>query len=353
MKLDVLHYKYSPALRAKRNVVGTGVGYRYRGGKRTDEVCLLVFVDQKVPASALLATDAVPSEIEGVGTDVQVRRAIALQDPKAKMRPTKCGISIAHTDVTAGTLGAVMWRDGEKVILSNNHVLAATDQGKVGDFILQPGPADGGTLSDRIGSLLAFVPILAGATRDVDCAICKPDRPGDVTDEILGIGKLTGVGEIALGMNIQKSGRTTGYTRGIVSAVNVDIDVDYGVGRLIRFVGQFIADNIEGQIKVSAGGDSGSSVLDSKNRIVGLLFAGDVNGSFLVANPIQPVLNKLRLTLEQSAPEPPPSPEPPGPTPSTCPVGNGIAKVMSLAPRLLRRQGRFYYRNPRREGRRP
>lgn len=39
-------------------------------------------------------------------------------------------------------------------------------------------------------------------------------------------------------------------------------------------------------------------------------------------------------------------PPEPKPTPSPCPVGNVAAKILSLVPRLLRRRGRFYYRNP-------
>jgi len=42
----------------------------------------------------------------------------------------------------------------------------------------------------------------------------------------------------------------------------------------------------------------------------------------------------------------PPGPTPPGPTPSPCPYGNAVAKILSFVPWLLRRKGRFYYRNP-------
>ncbi|MGA2669804.1 MAG: hypothetical protein ABSF21_00045 [Dehalococcoidia bacterium] len=50
--------------------------------------------------------------------------------------------------------------------------------------------------------------------------------------------------------------------------------------------------------------------------------------------------------VEPPAPPTPPAPVPPGPTPSTCPVGNGMAKAFSVLPGILRRQGRFLYMNP-------
>jgi hypothetical protein len=56
------------------------------------------------------------------------------------------GVSIAHYMVGAGTFGAVV-RDvdtNEKLILSNNHVLANNNGARIGDPILQPGSLDGG-----------------------------------------------------------------------------------------------------------------------------------------------------------------------------------------------------------------
>lgn len=102
MKLEDIRQKYSQPLKGKANVTGTAIGYAYRGGKLdTSEVCLLVFVDKKVSISALAAKDVIPPEIEGAKTDVQIRVAEIVQDPrKSKMRPTKCGISIGHVAVT-------------------------------------------------------------------------------------------------------------------------------------------------------------------------------------------------------------------------------------------------------------
>lgn len=55
----------------KANVVAVGIGYRQRGGRSTDELCLVVSVRRKVPLEALAPEDRIPPEIDGVPVDVQ------------------------------------------------------------------------------------------------------------------------------------------------------------------------------------------------------------------------------------------------------------------------------------------
>lgn len=52
------------------NVVGLGASYRMKAGKPTDELCLVVYVEKKVPAAQLSKRDIIPEEIDGVKTDV-------------------------------------------------------------------------------------------------------------------------------------------------------------------------------------------------------------------------------------------------------------------------------------------
>lgn len=59
------------------------------------------------------------------------------------------GESVGHVRVTAGTIGCFgIDQDGSVGILSNNHVLAATNAGRSADVILQPGRLDGGRAGD-------------------------------------------------------------------------------------------------------------------------------------------------------------------------------------------------------------
>lgn len=75
------HDAYEKALAVKRahqtelmrkaNVVGVGVGLRYRGGARTGEIALVVMVRRKVPCGQLMPDDIIPDSIDGVPVDVQ------------------------------------------------------------------------------------------------------------------------------------------------------------------------------------------------------------------------------------------------------------------------------------------
>ena len=82
-------------------------------------------------------------------------------------------------------------------------------------------------------------------------------------------------------MLVKKTGRTTHFTTGRVTALNATVNVGYGGGKVAKFVNQIITTDM------SAGGDSGSLVLDWQNRPVGLLFAGSSVATIL--NPIATV----------------------------------------------------------------
>jgi hypothetical protein len=318
-----------PGLRARANVVATGVGYKVQGGRRTSDLSIVCSVRTKVAARVLASADLIPPDIAGVPTDVVQTGVIrALQSRTARHRPAPGGVSIGHRDITAGTLGCVVMRGDDVFILSNNHVLANSNDAAIGDPILQPGPIDGGALPrDHIANLEDFVPIrfsvpqppsecptaraviaflnlacrsIGSKTRYqivtqqaednlVDAAIARPLRAGDVTDEILELGAVRSIDDAELGTPLRKSGRTTGLTTGEVLQTDVTVDVSYGTGRTARFTDQLLAG------PMSQGGDSGSAVLDGENRLVGLLFAGSDNST--IVNRIGHVFSALRLRL--------------------------------------------------------
>lgn len=151
---------------AKPNVVGVAVGLKEHEGHWTDTMALVVLVQQKLPLTALSAADRVPREIDGIQTDVYevgVLRAQQLLPPTSRFRPEiPSGVSAGHFAITAGTLGAIV-KDrmtGEKLLLSNNHVFANSNDAQLGDAILQPGPADGGqNPGDQVARLERFIPL--------------------------------------------------------------------------------------------------------------------------------------------------------------------------------------------------
>src|SRR2546422_5904444 len=158
---------YEADIFARANVVGVAIGNKIIRGRETDERCIVVFVEAKRPEGQLRHRDVVPKTFGSVRTDiVETGRFHALRSEQAldlertkRIRPAPGGVSIGHVQITAGTLGVLARRNGRPVILSNNHVLANQNAGRVGDPILQPGPADGGRLQDTIARLVGFVPI--------------------------------------------------------------------------------------------------------------------------------------------------------------------------------------------------
>jgi hypothetical protein len=307
--------------------VATGIGYKVTGGEQTPTLSIICSVIEKIALPGLSSRDRVPETVYGVPTDViQTGRIRALQSHTDRHRPAPGGVSIGHRDITAGTLGCLVRKNGQIFILSNNHVLANSNDANPGDAILQPGPHDGGRYpDDHIAELTEFVPIsFIGSPSNcpaargtaaflnrvarmlgsdarllaisqqagenlVDAAIARPLNDEDVSGEILEIGSIQGTVNAELGMAIKKSGRTTGFTRGEVQQVDVTVNVQYGAGRIALFGDQVMAG------PMSQGGDSGSAVLDENNRLMGLLFAG--SESTTIINRIEHVFSALGLGL--------------------------------------------------------
>jgi hypothetical protein len=321
--------RHKEALLRKSNVVGVGTGYKSTNGRRGD-LCVVALVSQKVPRAGLAEGDVVPREIEGVSTDViQVGQIRAHPSRTDRWRPALGGVSIGHVDITAGTLGVVV-RDrasGRRLILSNNHVLANSNEAEIGDSVLQPGRADGGSIEeDKFATLVRMCPIaftsapptcrwalayaafgnavakLIGskhhvealwsdpqAVNSVDAALAQPLKDQDVLDEIYEIGPIKGTLEAELGMNIRKSGRTTGLTTGQIIVLDATVNVQYGP-KTARFEDQIVS------TAMSQPGDSGSLLVASEALLaVGLLFAGSDQAT--IYNPIDTVLDCLDVEL--------------------------------------------------------
>ena len=337
--------KHRDQLLKKKNVHTVGFGYKIKDDQKTGELSIICSVEKKAPVSELSKKDLIPKEIEGVLTDViEIGKIKAFPARTDRWRPAPGGVSVGHENITAGTLGClvkkkdtdissktlgclVKKRSGEIYILSNNHVLADSNQGAIGSAILQPGKADGGEFpKDRIATLTEFVEIkwlggegcqiskaVAGlanifaktarsksqlqAIRQeevfnlVDAAIARPNQDKDVVNEILDIGVLSGGVNITpgLGMRIQKSGRTTAVTEDEILQLDVTTQVQYGDGKIALFEDQIMAG------PMSAPGDSGSAILDLDKNLVGLLFAGSDEVTILCR--IEHVFNLLDVQL--------------------------------------------------------
>jgi len=138
---------HKTSLMSRENVVGVGLGEKESHGHKTGELSVVVLVRQKKPLVGLGPNAIVPKQVDDVKTDVvEVGDIRAQQARTDRWRPAPGGVSLGHYKITAGTFGVVV-RDrasGERLLLSNNHVLANCNVAQPGDAILQPGTADGG-----------------------------------------------------------------------------------------------------------------------------------------------------------------------------------------------------------------
>jgi hypothetical protein len=325
---------YKEAILSMPNVVGVGIGHKVTAREPTDQLCIVVMVRVKLPEEGLSPQAVLPPVIDGVPTDVlEVGDLLALQSRTARWRPAPPGVSIGHYRMSAGTLGCIVHDQvtGVRLILSNNHVLANSNDAQVGDPILQPGAADGGRVdTDTIAHLERFSPIAfatkapvcpvalglasmanalarqagsshrlavlqqdAAAVNWVDAAVALPLDDADIEEQILDLGVAEGTATASLGMSVSKSGRTTELSSGHVLLINATTTINYGPGRSARFEEQIVTSNM------SRGGDSGSLLVSGDPpRAVGLLFAG--SDQVTVHNRIQAVLDALQISLGAS-----------------------------------------------------
>jgi hypothetical protein len=228
-------------------------------------------------------------------------------------------------DCCSGTLGALVQDDaGRQYVLSNNHVMARSDRAQAGDPIVAPGlidnnctPYGDGPGTAPVAWLSDWLRLSASGT-NADAAVAEVgsrtvdgagkilelgarQANGELTAAAPGVSSTGGRGETAsLGMLVAKSGRTTGLTCAAVSAVDLDVSVDYF--KDCAETQPYLSKTFTHQVAISGkrfsdAGDSGALAVDASNaEPVGLLFAGglDTAGiSHAVANPAGEVLTEL------------------------------------------------------------
>lgn len=307
----------------KNNVVSIGIGYKTKKGLLTNQKALIVGVVKKLPRANILSQDLIPTMLDNVLTDVVEVGVVKLlgfalphfppgETPREqfkrteKIRPAPAGVSVGHYKITAGTLGAVVKGSfpGGIAILSNNHVLANLTDGKdrrasIGDPIYQPGPADGGKKTDTLAYLHDYYPLKwlppnkvgKGDTPPsnlMDAALAVPVSGDAISSDIIGLRAIAGHTKAEPGMSVIKSGRTSGITRGRITAVHTHVSLEQD-NRAMIFEQQIAV------TPVSKAGDSGSLLVGPGSRAVGLVFAGSDKVTF--ATPIQSILDYFKVTL--------------------------------------------------------
>jgi hypothetical protein len=276
-------------------IISVDLGLKERGGKLTSEFSWRVFVREKKPADALRPDQLIPREVAGIPTDVMLFKVQRQQEADTSTYSSLIGgIQITGAGGT-GTLGCfVTLGAGTEVhLLSNHHVLIGSDGGP-GSLVGQPSaPCD--LCCCKCCDVAVVVNGVIGvegasATNDVDAAVAllRGQTPGDTknisfTNSIVDIGPIFGSGTVIPTDAVRKRGRSTGLTTGTVASVTATPHVNIGTeaSPVIAEYQDCISVNPAGTTTDwSAGGDSGSAVVNSLGQVVGIHMSGaDTSGS--------------------------------------------------------------------------
>lgn len=288
-----------------KGIQGIGIAEKITDGEKIGEVVIKVYVEKKLPKSKV--EDLIPKDLRVPGvdgtikTDVQEIGVVVKEPNTIRVRPAIPGFGVGHIKITVGTFGCLVRKTNDSnaiYILSNSHVLADEGTGAVGDPVIQPGAYDGGTNpTDVIAELSQWVPFnftTTGYPNTVDAAIARVKNKASVTSAIRLIGVPVGVSNrIRRDMRVQKTGRTTDYTQGIIQDINYRMALNYkkpGGGN-----GRVGLQDLVLCTRFTDGGDSGSAVLDMNKKVVGLHFAGSPSSS--IFNKIGNVLGPLDIEV--------------------------------------------------------
>jgi|GEM_PF-728762 len=312
------------ALLGPLNVVATSFGQKWSDGRPTGKRGVLVMVRTKADVDQVHSQMLVPPH-ESVKGEKVFFDVVEVGQPRlggyqTSEDPADFGASISTATGLTGSIGCRVFRnpsdgfpDGQKCILSNNHILANVNQASIGTEILQPGIADAGGGQHKIAQLVRFVPLnfsdsplMYSAPNRVDAALawtsakhCAARFHNDIPFDPTLI-------DCHVGMQVIKEGRTSGYTEGTINGLDADPNIPYGegTGPYGYFTGQIQIVGNNGLF--SQPGDSGSFILgladDGLYHPVGLLFAGSTSG-FTWANPIQWVFQDLDIGNVQYNPD--------------------------------------------------
>jgi hypothetical protein len=251
---------------------------------------------------------------------IDVCKVVPPTQQTALMRPIPLGISGGNIQSIlkfkngklkgcfSGTLGSMVQdSSNNQYILSNNHVLADQNKAKPGQLIVQPGLADVqclGSQSNGVATFSRAIKLRFGGHKNfVDAAIAAVD-PAQVSPEILFIGEVASsvVSTPTIGMPVQKMGRTSCLTFGVIAALDANVMVNYSETakpHLANFVNQILVTGSIDTPTFGGPGDSGSLILDQNDcpQAVALLFAGSANGAVTIANPISEVTSRLGVSM--------------------------------------------------------
>jgi hypothetical protein len=184
------------------------------------------------------------------------------------------GASISAADSnTANTLGCfVVGSDGKKYFVSLGYIL-----GVVGSAVVSPALIDTAEIHREIGKV---------ANVDGAFALVKIAPGLEVTN-----GQIKELAPYpSIGADVLLIGKTTGVLKAKVTAIRLHIRIGTESGPLVL-------DGLVETNRIGLPGDGGGSVLDSQNRLIGLLAASSSERSYVL--PVKTFFEENQLTLLQ------------------------------------------------------
>ncbi len=291
--------KQIPAI---RNI---GVGAKEVRGKTSNDFAFRIYVPMKLPLGDVPLQWRIPSQIQGVPTDVIMAGSTEPIVDTRKVRPLRGGISVKNEFVQtgektlAGTLGCLvkLVADLRVMALTCQHVMTA-GQAQLGVNIGQPKYV----VSCCCCTYNAVGTLFKATKNDrIDCALVQLDddianeiETADGVNEIEEIGTLTGAANAVCFETVTKRGINTGLTTGRV------IDVLFEGSQILI---EPVPPGPPPAIQTFADlGDSGSVVVNSSKQVIGLLWAVDsATHNRGVANHIGPVMRDLQIVIAGQA----------------------------------------------------
>jgi hypothetical protein len=226
----------------------------------------------------------------------------SVQDaPKARYRPVQPGVSVSSVESTAGTICCLVRskreprvrskKEPEKVyLLSTRNVF----QGKPGTAVVQPGRIDGGSmLTDQVAQISKTLDLKAEGNGSLVGSLAEVLPGVKVSPKCDAIGAFNGTAEVGLGERVTLVGRTSGKVSGKVVLVQASIMLSED--KAIRKFDGLIGCQRDNGGPLSMPGDSGGLVVNERNELVGMSFAGSPSISFFA--PIKPILDALEVEL--------------------------------------------------------
>lgn len=308
-EFDKVRKKAEQELMAIPGVIAVGVGLKEVKGDLKRELCFKVTVQRKKPESELQSTEKIPDTIYGFKTDVnEISTGTDIVNSN-KYRPLIGGSQLGcSTDSGIGTLGCFAKRnaDNKIVLLTNWHVAVGNADNINGDKVGQP--SHNGCCSCCACNEIGIVTDGRLKTDNLDAAIAlldgqESDTIPDVRylNEVLEIGLVAGSAAPVAGETVSKYGRTTGFTKGVISNDNGGTNLVYDSygGITINRAGQLII-AVEAPFATYVDkGDSGSVSLNEKNQVIGLNYGKSGTSGF--ANNIVNVIGVLNISILDSS----------------------------------------------------